>query len=111
MWYAGHVYRTIHRIAARDPVIALGLGQGGRLEVTERGTRIAWFKLDARGEPYNFGAHGNDVGTLCGPWEFERAGIRHPVWVSSPDGTWRANLKALAVNVPLEDALFAQPGR
>ena len=75
----------------------------------EKNVRIAWFKLDPRGEPYNFGAHENDIGTLCGPWDFEQGGIRHPQWVSSPDGTWRANIKALEVNVKLTDGMFAQP--
>lgn len=112
-WYAGHVYRTIHRIAARDAAISLRLGKDGRLEVVESAgnetKRIAWFKLDPRGEPYNFGAHENDVGSISGPWDFEHGGIRHPLWVSSPDGTWRANIKTLAINVPLKDELFAQP--
>ncbi len=115
-WYAGHVYRTIHRVAARDPAISLVLGKDGRLEVmekagTESAKRIAWFKLDPRGEPYNFGAHENDIGTLSGPWDFEQGGIRHPLWVSNPDGTWRANIKTLAINVPLNDELFAQPAK
>lgn len=115
-WYAGHVYRTIHRIAARDPAISLRLGKDGRLEVVERSgnenaRRIAWFKLDGRGEPYNFGAHDNDIGSISGPWDFEHGGIRHPLWVSSPDGTWRANIKTLAINVPLKEEMFAQPAK
>jgi len=108
-WYAGHVYRTIHRVARRDRALQLAEGKDGRLEVLENGKRIAWFKLDSRGEPYAFGAHGNDVGSLCGPWEFEEAGIRHPLWVSSADGTWRAMIKSLAVNARLADDLFMQP--
>jgi hypothetical protein len=108
-WYAGHVYRTIHRIARRDAALSLSEGADGRLEVGEGGKRIAWFKLDARGEPYAFGAHDNDVGSACGPWEFAAGGIRHPVWVSSADGTWRATLKSLAVNVPMELSLFTKP--
>lgn len=114
-WYAGHVYRTIHRVAARDAAISLRLGKDGRLEVVEKAgnenKRIAWFKLDPRGEPYNFGAHENDIGTLSGPWDFEHGGIRHPIWVSNPDGTWRANIKTLAINVPLKDELFVQPAK
>jgi hypothetical protein len=108
-WYAGHVYRTLHRVAARDPALTLSVNDRGRLEVHERGTRIAWFAVDARGEPYAFGAHGDDIGTISGPWEFERGGIRHPTWVSSPDGTWRVAIKSLEVNVPLADAIFARP--
>jgi hypothetical protein len=86
-WYAGHVYRTIHRVARRDPALQLVEGKDGRLEVHEHKKRIAWFKLDSRGEPYAFGAHENDAGSVSGPWEFEEAGIRHPLWVSSADGT------------------------
>lgn len=108
-WYAGHVYRSLHRIAARDPALTLSVNPRGRLEVHERGARIIWFAVDTRGEPYAFGAHDDDVGTICGPWEFERGGIRHPTWVSSPDGTWRAAVKSLEVNVPLHDAIFARP--
>jgi hypothetical protein len=108
-WYAGHVYRTIHRVAHRDPALQLPVGKDGRLEVRENGKRIAWFKLDSRGEPYAFGAHGNDVGSECGPWEFQEAGIRSPLWVSSADGTWRAMIKSLSVNARMGDELFIQP--
>jgi hypothetical protein len=108
-WYAGHVYRTIHRIARRDPALELLVAQDGRLEVLEGGKRIAWFKLDSRGEPYAFGAHADDVGSTSGPWEFQAGGIRHPLWVSNADGTWRAMIKSLAVNVPLDESLFARP--
>lgn len=107
-WYASHVYRTLHRIAARDRALNLAAGRDGRIEVHEGGKRIAWFALDARGEPYAFGSHDDDIGSICGPWDFEQNGIRHPVWVSRPDGAWRAALKSLTVNVPIEESLFAQ---
>jgi hypothetical protein len=32
-FWAGHVYRTLHRVAARDPAISLAVGREGRLEV------------------------------------------------------------------------------
>lgn len=64
LWYAGHVYRTLHRIAARDAALTLSIGATRRLEVHENGARIMWFALDAKGEPYAFGAHGNDAGTV-----------------------------------------------
>lgn len=108
-WYAGHVYRTLHRIARRDAPISLGVDADGRLEVFESGKRIAWFKLTAVGEPYAFGAHEDNVGAISGPWKFERDGIRHPVWVSSADGTWRASVNALQANVKLDAAIFARP--
>ena len=109
-WYEGHLYRTIHRIAARDPSISLGLDDQGRLQVFADGERILWFRLDARGEPYAYGSHDDEVGSLLGPWDFEKDGIRHPTWVSSPDGTWRAAVKSLSVNVPMQELMFDRPG-
>ena len=108
-FHAGHVYRTLHRIAARDPRLALGLGADGRLEVREDGARIAWYLLDRRGQPYRYGAHDDDEGAIFGPWEHVSGGIRHPLWVAREGGKWRAMLKSLRVNVPLDDAVFARP--
>lgn len=110
-WYAGHVYRTLHRIARRDAALRLAVGDGGRLEVFEGAQRIAWYRLDAQGQPYAFGGFNDETGSLCGPWSFESGGIRHPVWVSRPDGSWRAQIVSLATNVPLDAALFEQPDR
>jgi hypothetical protein len=36
-------------------------------------------------------------------------GVHHPRWISSSDGTWRAAVKALDVNVPLHASTFARP--
>jgi hypothetical protein len=111
-FHAGHVYRTLHRLAKRDPALSVALGAGGRIEVFDQGgARIAWYLLDVRGEPYRHGAHDDDTGNVFGPWEHMQGGIRHPLWVSSPDGTWRAMLKELRVNVVLDDATFAMPQR
>lgn len=101
-WYQGHVYRTLHRIAKRDPAITLGIGKDGRLEVREGAARIAWYKLDRSGQPFRYGAHDDDTGSIFGPWDAEAGGIRHPSWVSREDGTWRAMLKRLEVNAALE---------
>ena len=109
-WYGAHLYRTIHRIAARDPAISLSLDDQERLQVFANSERILWFRLDAKGEPYAFGAYDDEVGSLSGPWDFERNGIRHPIWVSSSDGTWRAAVKRLSLNVPLQDQMFVRPG-
>jgi len=109
-WYQAHLYRTIHRIAARDPGLSLSTGPDGRLEVHIGEKRLMWFKLDARGEPYAFGVRADDTGSLTGPWDFIRNGIHHPRWISSADGTWRAAVKALDFNVPLHDSMFVRPG-
>ena len=108
-FYAGHVYRTLHRIAARDPALRLAVGQEGRLEAHEGGARIAWYALDRSGAVYLYGAHDDEVGGIFGPWEHEVQGIRHPVWVTRDGGKWRAMLKRLEVNVALTDATFARP--
>jgi hypothetical protein len=108
-FWAGHVYRTLHRLAKRDPAIEVAMGKEGRLEVHEAGKRIAWYALDRRGQPYQYGAHDDDVGGIFGPWEREAAGIRHPAWVTRDGGKWRAMLNRLEVNVPLDDAVFARP--
>lgn len=109
-WYQAHLYRTIHRIAARDPDLALSTGSDGRLEVFLGEKRLLWFKLDARGEPYAFGVRDDNTGSLTGPWDFIRNGIHHPRWISSTDGTWRAAVKALDFNVPLHERMFVRPG-
>lgn len=108
-WYGAHVYRTLHRLAARDPALTVRLADDGRLDVHDGERRVAWYRLDSRGEPYAFGAWDDEAGSLCGPWIHEVGGIRHPAWVSNRDGTWRAMLKRLEVNPPLPDALFAEP--
>ena len=108
-WYGAHLYRTIHRVAARDSAISIGTDESGRLLFYDDGARIMWFSLDGDGQPYGFGTYENVVGSLLGPWSFEEGGIRHPAWVSSPDGTWRAAVRSLSVNVPLQDPVFARP--
>jgi hypothetical protein len=108
-WYGAHVYRSIHRLAVRDPKLSTGLGADGRLEVFEDGKRLIWFKLDPRGEPFAFGSREDNIGTVCGPWEFAAGGLKHPIWVSRPDGTWRANIKALELNPQMGPGLMARP--
>lgn len=110
-FYAGHIYRTLTRLARRDPNLLVVLGSDARIEVRENGARIAWYMLDARSHPYRYGAHGDETGSVFGPWEYVKDGIRHPIWVSRPDGTWRAMLKELRVNVALNDELFEKPER
>lgn len=110
-WYAGHVYRTIHRIAARDPRLRLGLGEGGRLEVFEDGARVAWFRLDERGEPFAFGGFDDQGGSISGPWTYSHAGIFHPIWTARHDGSFRSTLIALETPSKLDDSLVREPVR
>jgi hypothetical protein len=105
--YTAQVYRTMHRIAVRDPKIRLATGKNGSLEVYEGPTRIAWYLLDARGQPYAMGAHDDNVGVICGPWDLEKRDIHYPLWVSRPDGSWRATLKSLVVDTHIDEKMFA----
>ncbi len=108
-WYAAHLYRTIHRLAARDPALSVRVNEKQRLEIHTDEARLLWFALDAKGEPYAFGSREDEVGSLTGPWDFVQDGIHHPRWVSSSDGTWRAAIKSLSINVPLSEHMFARP--
>ena len=108
-WYQAHLYRTIHRLADRDPVLSVSLGEDGRLQVLTGGKRLLWLKLDADGEPYAFGTYEDENGSLSGPWDVIKDGIHHPRWVSNADGTWRAAIKSLELNVPLHPSVFARP--
>ncbi len=108
-WYAAHIYRTLHRVAARDPALALGLAADGRLEIFEGGRRLVWLRLDAKAEPFAFGFYDDEVGSLCGPWDVVEDGVHQPRWVSSVDGTWRAAVKEVKFNVPLDERLFVRP--
>ena len=110
-WYAAHLYRTIHRVAVRDPEISLKINEQRRLEVHADEGRLLWFQLDAKGEPYAFGSWEDEIGSLTGPWDFVSDGIHHPRWVSSADGSWRASVRSLAINVPLSEQMFARPNQ
>jgi hypothetical protein len=104
--YTAQVYRTMHRIAARDTRLKLATGKNGSLEVYDGNNRIAWYQLDARGQPYAMGANDDNVGVICGPWELEKSGIHYPLWVARPDGSWRATLKSLVVDTHIDEKMF-----
>lgn len=108
-WYGAHVYRTLHRLAAGDEALSTRLGEDGRLEVIEDGARLVWFKLDGLGMPYAFGFRDDPGMTISGPWEFQAGALKHPIWVSSADGTWRANAKSVVAGTSFDEALFSAP--
>lgn len=108
-WYGAHIYRTIHRLARRDPALTARTGADGRLEIVENGARLLWFRLDVKGEPYAFGPRDDEKGSLCGPWDFDAAGVNHPIWVSNTEGTWRANAKSVTINPAFTDDILTRP--
>ena len=87
-----------HREArSGDPDLGRQGATGSRC--TKATARIAWYALDRSDQPYSYGAHDDDTGSIFGPWEAQGTAIKHPVWVSRDDGKWRAMLKRLDVNV------------
>jgi hypothetical protein len=109
LWYQAHIYRTIHRIANRDPKLTFKVLNEDQLEVYAGEDRLLWLRLDAKGEPLAFGFYQDEEGSLCGPWDIVKSGVRHPSWVSSGNGEWRAAIKALEFNVPLHSSTFERP--
>lgn len=108
-WYQAHVYRTIHRIAKNDPELSLKKAGDNQLEVFVDDTRLIWFRLTKDGEPFAFGFRDDNAGSITGPWAITKNGISHPAWVSSRDGTWRASIRLLEINVPLHSNIFKRP--
>lgn len=110
--YLAQAFRILQRVAAADPALKLTIVRKGgldELDVYEGAARLAWYRLDARNEPYLMGVHDDNVGVICGPWDVERDRIRYPGWLTRPDGSWRVTVKSLAVNIRTDERLFSQP--
>lgn len=89
-WWSANVYRTLHRLALPDPALSVRLIEGERLAVFEDGTRLlAWFRLNSRGEPLQFGTDEKAPGTVFGPLASHANGARYPRWGSDSTGSWR----------------------
>lgn len=105
-WWEAHAYRTIARLARKDPALSVTLAADGRLEVHRAdGVRLVWYRLNAAGEPIAFGAWDNERGTVFGPLVTRGGGVKLPAWVTSADGGFRAVLveAAALADVPAVD--------
>lgn len=92
-WWEAHAYRTIARLAQKDPTLIPRLHPDGRLELYRPdGVRLVWYRLNATGEPVAFGAWENEQGTIFGPLIARGGGVKLPAWASSADGAFRAML-------------------
>jgi len=92
-WWESNPYRTLHRLAARDPELSVRLIEPDRLEVFRKdGARLCWFRLNRMNEPVAFGTWGSEEGTIFGPLTEANFGLRRPKWTARPDGRWRAEL-------------------
>ena len=92
-WWESNPYRTLQRLAARDPELSVRLIEPDRLAVFRRdGTRLCWFRLNQLNEPVAFSTWDSETGTIFGPLKAADSGVRHPKWVASADGRWRVEL-------------------
>lgn len=109
-WWEANVYRTLHRLAARDPdLVAKAVGDH-RLEIFRAdGVRLNWFLLHPSGAPMLFGTWDSDVGGVFGPLA-SNGTIKYPKWGARPDGSWRYEIVRLetAASVP-SDVNFTSP--
>ena len=97
-WWEGNVYRTLHRLARRDPDLSVRMIGPHRLGVFRKdGVRLNWIDLNQLSEPILFGTWDSETGTIFGPLMTSPSGLKHPRWVASGDGTWRVELRELRV--------------
>lgn len=89
-WWSANVYRTLHRLALPDPALSVRLLEPDRLAVIEQGRGLlAWFRLNAGGEPLQFGTQADAPGTTFGPLAAHAGGARYPRWGTDATGSWR----------------------
>ncbi|MBS0659399.1 MAG: hypothetical protein JSR82_14250 [Verrucomicrobia bacterium] len=88
-WWEANIYRTLQRLAARDPGLEARAVGAHRLEIFRSdGKRLNWFVLHPSGAPMLFGTWDSEAGTVFGP--LGKAGeLRYPKWGGRPDGSWR----------------------
>jgi hypothetical protein len=89
-WWSANLYRTLHRLALPDPALSVRLIEGDRLGVIEDGKGLlAWFALNALGEPLQFGTDEKAPGTTFGPLASHISGARYPRWGTDSTASWR----------------------
>jgi hypothetical protein len=109
-WWEANIYRTLHRLAVRDPELSVRSPRPRRLEIFGAdGTRLNWFVLSLRGEPMLFGTWASEAGTVFGPLA-SNGTVKYPKWGSRPDADFRYEIVRVvtAETVPA-DVDFAQP--
>ena len=97
-WWESNVYRTLHRLARRDPGLSVRMIGPDRLGVFRTdGIRLNWIDLNQLNEPILFGTWDSETGTIFGPLMTSPSGLKHPRWAASGDGTWRVELRELRI--------------
>jgi len=109
-WWEANIYRTLHRLAVKDPELSARAVGEHRLEIFRAdGKRLNWFHLNQRGEPMLFGTWESEAATVFGPLAASGK-IKYPKWGARPDGSWRYEVVKLSAseNVP-NGVTFSKP--
>lgn len=108
-WWEANIYRTLHRLARRDPELSVRAVGASRLEVWRAdGVRLNWVELNTAGEPLRFGTWDNDQGTVFGPL-VQQGPVTCAKWGTNASGTWRYEVIELLVSERPSAANFRQP--
>ena len=108
-WYHRHVYRTVHRLAARDDALCARVGLEGRVEVVQAdGSLLLWIRQAPDGSPIAFGTTDATTGTVFGPLE-NTDGLRVPAFVVSSDGGFRALIRRVQFDPDFTKLRFDKP--
>lgn len=108
-WWKSNFYRTLHRLAARDPDLTAQAVDEDRLEIYDQGKRLNWFRLNADGAPVLFGTGENTTATIMGPLQTARNGVRYPRWGAGEFGAWRYQIDRFIANPALSVREFRIP--
>lgn len=94
-WWEANIYRTLHRLAVKDPDLTARAVGEHRLEIFRAdGKRLNWFVLNRRGEPMLFGTWDSENGTSFGPLASNDT-IKYPKWGAISTGPWRYEIVRL----------------
>ena len=100
LWWESNVYRTLARLAARDPALR-SEWEGDRLVVYRPDhTVLNWLRPAADGSLREFGTRIDAPGVLFGPLKTSASGARYPAWTAWPSGLMRALDQAVQFNQP-----------
>lgn len=106
-WWNGNIYRTLHRLATRDPEVTLERLADGRLQVIDGGEPLLWVRINRAGEPIAFAMGGADAAnaTIFGPLR-TYGGLRFPSFSVRDQGRWRAVIDRFEVDPALAPERF-----
>lgn len=108
-WWEANIYRTLHRLARRDPELSVRAVGDHRLEVWRAdGKRLNWFELNVAGEPIRFGTWDNETGSIFGPL-VQQGPVKCAKWGTNAAGTWRYEVVELRVSDRASPADFGKP--